>query len=93
MTQTTYTDQQRVVFAQKVLNPPDFDTETLKALVQYWGVFVPFPPRPMTQEEGWIRFVESLYDQMRPYAFEWLTDYRLRKLERAVEGPISIIPA
>ena len=88
----TYTPSQRLQFARAILAPNLFDHNPedylhhLKDILQYWGIFVPFAPRVMLASEGEVEYVESLYDQMRPYVFEWMMGYRLNELETRIEA-------
>lgn len=88
----SYTDKQKLEFARKVLTafPTDKRGWNYRAhltdLLHYWGVFVPFEPRTMLADEGDIEYVESLCDQMRPYVFEWLVEYRFTAIEARIEA-------
>lgn len=89
-----YSTEQHIQYAQEILlsalphgQGDGAWYQGLKETFKYWGVFVPFPPRSMSADEGEVTYVESLYDQLRMYANEWLTDYRLTQIEtRLIEG-------
>lgn len=94
---SSYTNEQKLVFAQEVFAAALSDaqgyhyTERLKKVLQYWGVFVPFPPRPMRADEGDISYVESLYDQLRPHVFEWATAHSMNALLASLKELLETI--
>ncbi len=94
-----YTNEDRLKFAEEIFNSvlpmewPHQYQDRLKKILQYWAVFVPFPPRSISAAEGEISYIESLYDQMRPFVFEWVTNFRMEGLIKEVREAMTRIEA
>lgn len=99
----TYSNDQRAEFAQAIFNAvrPVADVtgqssaqeeqfHRMKAVLEYWGAFVPFGRRVMLAYEGEVAYIESLYDQLRPYAFEWFVSYQIGSLCSTLKDIVEI---
>lgn len=54
--------------------------------LNHWDVFVPYGLSHMRADEGEAAYVETQYQTLRQYAYEWIVEQRFLELEARVEA-------